>query len=174
MSEGHCKGLARACEFFDAKVVNRILMSNCGVNGDDFALILGGLAKLNDFKSIIYKMNGLNRASIRGLEPLLVKRFPHHLEELKIIDCKMAGSLIEEMMNIIRKRSQLRKLSLINVLHSDGPYLSVVEYLQESEHLQELDVSWSTVRPLTTAKLIEALKDNRQLTYLSLAHNKLL
>ena len=60
MSSGHCKGLARACEFFDAKVVNRILMSNCGINGDQFAMILEGLAKLNDFKSIIYKMNGLN------------------------------------------------------------------------------------------------------------------
>ena len=40
MSEGHCKGLATACEFFDAKVVNRVLMSNCGVNGDQFAMIL--------------------------------------------------------------------------------------------------------------------------------------
>ena len=47
----------------------------------------------------------------------------------------MAGSLIEEMMALIKKKSQLRKLSLINILHSDGPFLSVVEYLEQSEHL---------------------------------------
>jgi len=58
-------------------------------------MILGGLAKLNDFKSIIYKMNGLNQKSIESLGPLLQKRLPHHLEELKIIDCKISGSLIE-------------------------------------------------------------------------------
>ena len=70
MSEGHCKGLAHACEFIDSKVVNRILMSNCGVTGDDLALILEGLAKLHDFKSIIYKMNGINTNAINHLEPL--------------------------------------------------------------------------------------------------------
>ena len=95
MSEGHCKGLATACEFFDAKVVNRVLMSNCGVNGDQFAMILEGLAKLNDFKSIVYKMNGINLNAIRHLEPLFEKRIPHHLEELKIIDCKMSATLVE-------------------------------------------------------------------------------
>ena len=79
MSEGHCKGLAQACEFIDSTIVNRILMSNCGVNGDQFAMILEGLAKLNDFKSIIYKMNGLNSNAIRNMEPLFMKRIPHHL-----------------------------------------------------------------------------------------------
>ena len=137
-------------------------------------MILEGLAKLNDFKSIIYKMNGINSRSIENLAPLLQKRLPHHLEELKIIDCKMAGSLIEQLMTTIMKQSQLRKLALVNILHSDGPFLMVVEYLQQSHHLQELDVSWSTVRPQTTKKLIEALKDNRQLTCLSLAFNNLL
>ena len=64
-------------------------------------MILEGMAKLNDFKSIIYKMNGLNTKSIEMFTPLLQKRLPHHLEELKIIDCKMAGTLIEKLMNTL-------------------------------------------------------------------------
>ena len=52
--------------------------------------------------------------------------------------------------------------------------MSVVEYLKDSNYLEELDVSWSTVRPHTVKKLVEALKDNRQLTCLSLGFNKLL
>ena len=98
LSDGHCKGLAVACQFFDPKLVNRILFSNCGINGDQFAMILEGLAKLSDFKSIVYKMNGINQRSIENLGPLLRKRLPHHLEELKIIDCKMSGSLIESLL----------------------------------------------------------------------------
>ena len=83
--------------------MNRILFSNCGVNGDQFAMILEGLAKLNDFKAIIYKMNGINQKSIDSLGPLLSKRLPHHLEELKIIDCKMSGSLIESLIKLLMK-----------------------------------------------------------------------
>ena len=60
----------------------------------------------------------------------------------------MSGSLIEQLMMTIRKRSQLKKLALVNILHSDGPFLSVVEYLKESLHLEELNVSWSSVRPI--------------------------
>ena len=52
--------------------------------------------------------------------------------------------------------------------------MSVIEYLKESNYLEELDVSWSTVRPQTVKLLVEALKDNRQLTCLSLAFNRLL
>ena len=98
-------------------------------------MILEGLTKLNDFKSIIYKMNGINQKSIDNLQPLLAKRLPNHLEELKIIDCKMSGSLIESLLNTLSKQSQLRKLALVNILHSDGPFLKVVQYLKESHHL---------------------------------------
>ena len=48
-------------------------------------------------------MNGLNPNAIRHMEPLLQKRIPHHLDELKIIDCKVSGSLIEHLMASIRK-----------------------------------------------------------------------
>ena len=57
LSKGHCRGLARACRFFDHKFVNRVLFSNCGIDDFEFASILDGLAELKDFKSIIYKQN---------------------------------------------------------------------------------------------------------------------
>lgn len=48
------------------------------------------MSKLRDFKSLVYKQNAINDKSIQSLKPILEKRLPHHLEELKIIDCKVA------------------------------------------------------------------------------------
>ena len=87
LSEGHCRGLARACQFFDHKFVNRILFDNCGISDQEFADILIGLQCLDDFKSIIYKMNTFGDQSLINLRPLLLNRLPFHLAELKLIDC---------------------------------------------------------------------------------------
>ena len=57
LSEGHCKGLAEACKYFNTNMVNRVLLNNCGIDGDEFSEILKGLQHLNDVKSIVYKMN---------------------------------------------------------------------------------------------------------------------
>lgn len=55
LSKGHCEGIAVACQYFDPKIVNRVLFSNCGMGGHDFAEILKGLVKLDEVKSITYK-----------------------------------------------------------------------------------------------------------------------
>ena len=52
LSEGHCRGLASACEFFDVRFVNRLLLKNCGISGNMLAIILEGLLKMEDFKFI--------------------------------------------------------------------------------------------------------------------------
>ena len=50
--------------------------------------------------------------------PLFEKRLPNHLEELKIIDCKLNPTLIQQLMDNLLNRSQLRSLSLVNVNHT--------------------------------------------------------
>ena len=57
-------------------------------------MILEGLTHIKDFKSIIYKMNAINSLSLQKMIPILEKRLPMHLEELKLIDCKINGTLI--------------------------------------------------------------------------------
>lgn len=55
LNDGHCQGLAKACEFLDPKLVNRMLFNNCGMTGDHLAQVLDGVSKMNDFKALIYK-----------------------------------------------------------------------------------------------------------------------
>ena len=64
LTPGHCQAIAVACQYFDEKLVNRVLFSNNGMNGDDFADILVGLQNLKDVKSIVYKQNGINKKAI--------------------------------------------------------------------------------------------------------------
>ena len=92
LGDGNCRGLAAACKLFNHQIVNRVLFNNCGLSGDQFAMILEGLAYLRDFKSIIYKMNAVNSLSLEKMIPVLDKRLPMHLEELKLIDCKINSS----------------------------------------------------------------------------------
>ena len=92
LSEGHCRGLARACQYFDHKFVNRVLFDNCGINDYEFSQILDGLSKLKDFKSIIYKLNTFGELSLAKLQPLLMKRLPNHLDEIRLVDCRMGGT----------------------------------------------------------------------------------
>ena len=57
LSMGHSNGLAKACEYFELININRIYFDNCGIDDEEFAAMLEGIAKLKDFKKIIYKHN---------------------------------------------------------------------------------------------------------------------
>lgn len=82
----------------DFRLVNRLLLANNGINGDQLAEIITGMAKLREFKSLIYKQNGLNQNSLMAMRPVFEKRLPLQLEELKLIDCKILPKHIIELM----------------------------------------------------------------------------
>lgn len=60
LSDGNCQGLADACEFLDHRIINRMLFNNCGLTGDKLAIILEGIAKMKDFKALIYCKQPIN------------------------------------------------------------------------------------------------------------------
>lgn len=83
--------------------MNRILLNNCGINGNKLAIVLEGLANIKDFKSIIYKQNELNSLAIAKLESLFLKQLPNHLAELQIIDCKINSAMIEQLCDLMKE-----------------------------------------------------------------------
>ena len=80
-------------------------MNNNGIDGDQFAKMLDGFAKLRDFKSLIYKQNVVTLNSMLALKPIFEKRLPHELQELKFIDCKISPSLIKVLMESLIEQS---------------------------------------------------------------------
>lgn len=63
----------------DHKLVNRMLFNNCGLSGDQLAVILDGVAKMKDFKSLIYRLSSINALAIEKMGPLFQKFIPNHL-----------------------------------------------------------------------------------------------
>ena len=63
------------------------------------------MAKLRDFKSLIYKQNTINLHSLEVLRPVLEKRLPHHLEEIKLIDCKVSPGMIARLLENLNETS---------------------------------------------------------------------
>jgi hypothetical protein len=56
----------------------------------------------------------INIEAINALEPILRKRLPRNLDELKMIDVKASAAINDELILRISQESQLRKLSLVN------------------------------------------------------------
>ena len=71
LSEGNCQGLADACEFLDHRIVNRMLFNNCGLTGDNLAIILDGIAKMKDFKALVYVKQPINALAVSKLIPVI-------------------------------------------------------------------------------------------------------
>ena len=72
---------------------------------------------------------------------------PRHLDELSLIDCKIGPTLAEHLLSVLVKKSHLRKLALVKIMHSEKSFDSLIELVQSNMHLKELDLSWSSVRP---------------------------
>ena len=120
LGDGNCQGLADACEYLDNKIVNRMLFSNCGISGDQLAVILEGINKIKDFKALIYKYSALNTLAIEKLTALILKPIPNHLEQLSLVDNNMSPGTVECLMDtLIESNSKLKKFALVGVHHSE-------------------------------------------------------
>ena len=99
------------------------------------AEIISGMAKLREFKALIYKQNGFNSNSIIALRPVFEKRIPLQMEELKIVDCKIFPKHIIELIDSMLKLSQLKRFALVGAKHSVESFEKIVMYVRESGSL---------------------------------------
>lgn len=96
-------------------ILNRAIFDNNGLRDEEFGLILTGLAKLQDMKSLIYNNNELGLKAVEALVPIVsLKTLPYHLEELRIVNCKVTGLAMTKLLNAINEKSYLKKLALVN------------------------------------------------------------
>lgn len=79
LDKGQCAALAKACEFIDSQIKG-VLFDNCGIDDEEFSLILGGLNDLYHFKNIIYRNNEFGVESVAALSNILKKTAPYNLD----------------------------------------------------------------------------------------------
>ena len=122
LSEPQTQALRMASKFFsgsDTTYVEKLLLDNCCITDKQFAPLMESLANLKDFKSIIYRRNEFGVASAWSIKQLLHKRQPYHLNELRIVDCRITPQSLDKLMFGLNYESYLSTLALVNVKFSD-------------------------------------------------------
>lgn len=159
LSIGHCNALSRAFEFFN-KFVNRVIFDNCGIDDTEFAAILRGIKKLKDFKKIIFKRNVFFKKSLAEIEEILVRKVPHHLEELRIENCKMDPSVSHEVIKLLLKKNALKKLGLVDFSLTEASFDTFCTLVDAAPYLMDVDVSWNQLKPHSFSKLLSLIATN--------------
>ena len=130
---------------------------------------------MKDFKALIYRSSSVNALAIEKMSPIFHNPIPNHMEELQLVDCRMGATLIEQLMDsLIENRAHLRKFALVRSNHSERSFEKIVQFMDDNSLMEELDLSWSGVRPHQMLKLLKVVEQNRYLKNLDLSHNALL
>ena len=76
------------------------------------ARLFNSFTGLKDFKSIIVRKNGFDKECVQAIAPLIQKRRPFNLDELKISNCKTSTDAIDTLLKLLCKESYIDKLCL--------------------------------------------------------------
>lgn len=76
--------------------------------------MVAGLQKLPELKALTYNKNEFGVQSAEALCPILMKGMPMQMDELRLINTKVAVKAIEIIVEQLVERSYLKRLSLVN------------------------------------------------------------
>ena len=128
---------------------------------------------MQDLKSLIYHTNNFDEHCITKVAPLLRKKLPLHLDELRLINLNITGKISQELVQELRIKNQLSKLALVHVNLTDEAFDILIEVVSKSRNLKELDISWCERNYEDFIPFFEMLSGNRKLSYLNLSCNSL-
>lgn len=172
LTELQSEALSTASKFFH-NFINKVLLDNNGIVDNQFAKLVKSLSNLEKFQSIIYRNNDFGMESAEAMGALLKKKFPNNLDELRIVNCRMAHHVSEYLMDTLLDASFLRSLTLINANLNDRSMKLICDFMDSNVYLQDLDLSWNKLHPTSWMPFLQQLKSNRRLRSLSLSWNQL-
>lgn len=105
------------------------------------------MMKLEQATSVVFKHEEFSFRAMAALKPILLRPKPNHLQELRIVDCKMPTQVSRDLITTLREDNQLKVLSLVNSNIGDASMQELGHMLDESKSLRELDISWNVLKP---------------------------
>jgi hypothetical protein len=113
--------------------LSRVAFENNGLKDEDFAEMLEGLSRLLDIKSIIYVKNEFLMKCVEQIEPIFTFRnIPYHLEELRLINCKISHNALTGLLNIFQNRNYLKRVGLVNLSMNESHLKQMIPFIQNS------------------------------------------
>lgn len=174
LTNGVCSALGKAFQG-NPQLFHSIILDSNGCKDDDFIDLLKGMHKLDHVRAITYKRNDfIKTQTVENIIPLLVRRKPTNLEELKIINCRIGGAVTHRLIDALLKQSSLKRLSLVKANLTPASFNELLKFLAESRTLQHLDLSCNSLRHEQMFLLLEILSQDRKLLSVDLSWNTIM
>lgn len=132
LNMGVCSAIGEAFSG-NPKLLTSICLDNNGILDAEAAKIFQGLRKLDHVRSITYRRNEFGLESLAALEPLLARRKPRNLEELRLVSCKMNAATSNGLTEALLNASSLQRLSLANVSLSAAAFDNFLYYVRSAQ-----------------------------------------
>ena len=168
-NDGLCRALAHAFTL-GTKLLQKIVLSGNGLDDTALATILSGLLHQEFFKIFICRGNSIGSNSAIHLSEFFRRRIPKNIDELRLIECKIASSAIDDLLADLAS-SQIRKVALADAGLTESNFGHILTLVRESRDLVELDISWNSLSPAIMSRFFEVLSKNRRLENLNLSGN---
>ena len=111
------------------------------------AVLLRGFKEQVDFKSLVIENNEVDKEGIPEIINLIHRPFPRHLEELRIINCKIHTPSLVLLLQTLKEKTYLKQLGLVNLNFREIGIPFINDIIQNNRYLRELDLSWNDLRP---------------------------
>ena len=85
---------------------------------------------------------------------------PNNLSELRIVNCKISTQASALLLEGLLPTS-IRRLSLVEANLNQDNFHHLIELLEESKSLCDLDISWNSLSAKLLSELFEILSSNR-------------
>ena len=118
LSDLQAEALIMAANFFD-NFVKRIVLDNNHLVDKQLSRMIESFTRLRDFKSLIVRKNAFDMECVKSIAPLILKRRPYNLDELKISNCKTSANAIDTLLELLCKESYIDKLCLQGITFSN-------------------------------------------------------
>ena len=114
LDSGHCEALATSIRDTQKPAIDSVYLDNCGVDDYELSLLLKGLEQMPGFQKLVYKNNVFMDNSLSAIQPILLKRDPKHLVELRLANLVTEQYVITELLEFMtEKMVNLRTLGLV-------------------------------------------------------------
>lgn len=154
--------------------IDAVLFDNCGIDDEELAILLEGLLALDGIENFIYKNNVFQRLSLAAIKPVLSRPDPRNLQELRLVNCATHPYIMTEMIQfMVDQKVQVRSFSLVKMQLGKTSLDKIADFVNESQYLEDLDLSWNNFLPLDFGHFFNVLSRNLTLRSLNLSCNTL-
>ena len=138
--------------------------------------LLDAMSHTRLLQELVIKRNAFLDSSLTALESILLLEHPNNLIELRLVNCETNNRVMRQLLHSLgnfENVSHLRSLAIVQ-MKLNFALDDLAQLVQNSEALQDLDLSCNDCVPMHFESLLKALAYNHTLHTVNLSWNTLI